>query len=151
MSFLKPSNASEAADLMITMTGFVLGLAALMFASKVMETFFEGSVASVLDYVQLACAGIVLLGYMPFMISMKSRFGLSVNPWKSESFLASSMRKAAWTTVGVLLLSLTLLSTLDNLVLSQISSEVAVDVVLFILFISLCVSFFIFSNDQGFE
>ena len=83
------------------------------------------------------------------MISVKSRFGgIRVNPWKSESFLAASMRKAAWTTVGVLLICLTLMSTMDNLILSRISSEQAVNVTLAVLFLSLCASFFIYSNDR---
>ena len=149
MSFLKPRNASEAADLIANATGCALGLAAIIYVSKVAEDMLQNDIASLLDYVQIGCAALLVLAYLPFMISIKARFGgLGVNPWKSESFLATSMRKAAWTTVGVLLICLTLMSTMDNLILSRISSEQAVDVTLAVLFASLCASFFIYSNDR---
>ncbi len=149
MSFLKPKNASEAADLIANATGCALGGAAIIYVTKVAEGMVQADLAAVLDYVQITCAATLLLIYLPFMISVKSRFGgIRVNPWKSESFLAASMRKAAWTTVGVLLICLTLMSTMDNLILSRISSEQAVNVTLAVLFLSLCASFFIYSNDR---
>ncbi len=149
MSFLSPRNRAEASDRLAGMTGWAAALAASIYALKVMEAYAGETLAGYLDRAQLVGGLMILVVFLPAFFIIKRRFGgPPINPWKEDGFMSLAIQRAGLTGFATTFIVLTVLTTLDRLVLSRMAAEVLLDLVITIALASFAFSFFIFSRDS---
>ena len=150
MSFLNPNSRAEASDSLALLTGCGSGLAALIYAFKVAEVYASGGWAGWLDAAQLMGGVLVLLVFLPLFYFLKTRFGgTAVSPWKSDSFFGAVLKRAGLAAFGIVLVSMIILTTLDRLVLSNLSAAVLLDALIALALIGFSASFFLLGRETG--
>ncbi|WP_138511492.1 hypothetical protein [Maricaulis alexandrii] len=150
MSFLNPSSRAEASDSLALLTACGTGLVALIYAFKVAEAYASSGLASWLDIVQLVGGVLVLLVFLPLFYFLKTRFGgTTVSPWKSDSFFGTVLKRAGLAAFGLVLMSMIILTTMDRLVLANVTPEVLLDALIALALIGFSASFFLLGRDMG--
>ena len=152
MSYFKPGNNAEATDRLADLTGLAVGLVALTKVIAVVENYVSPGAMEALDTVQLVGGLLILAVYLPLLIYFKTRFGIvTMNPWKSDGFIASVLKQAGLTAFSVLLIAMVFLSMLDNTVLSHVSAEILLDGLIAAALAAFSVAFFAYSRGGASE
>jgi predicted neutral ceramidase superfamily lipid hydrolase len=148
MSYFRPGSKAEVTDRLAELTGVAVGLAALIYAINVVQGFAAPAVVMTLDAVQVV-GGLAILGvYLPLTIWFKTRFaGVILNPWKSDGFMGAALKRAGLFAFSATVVFMIVLSMLNRLVLSRISSETLLDLVLAVALLVFAVCFFLFGRD----
>jgi len=157
MSFFNPSSGAEASDRLAVLTALGTGGAALVHSINVFETLTGPAMTDALGLVQVIGGVVILAVFLPLFVWFKLRAGApSINPWKAESFFGDVSRRAGMTAFAVALISCFVMSTLDRLLLSRITAEVMLDIVITLLLGAFALSFLIHSSgpteaEDGFD
>lgn len=150
MSYFRPGTKAEVTDRLAELTGLAVGLGALIYGASVVQSFSAPAVAMTLDTIRMVCGILVLAVYLPLTIWFKTRFsGVILNPWKSDSFMGVALKRAGLSAFAASVMFMVLLSTLDRLVLSRMSAEGVIDLVLAVALLVFAVSFLLYGRDGG--
>jgi len=152
MSFLNPQSGAEASDSLATLTAATVGLAALVYSVDVIESFVSVSTADLLGSAQLVGGLLIVIAFIPLLVFFKARGGRPAGKPGQDSFLSVLFRQAALTAFSLTLVFMIVLSVLENRVLSKISAETAIDLVITFALAIFAVSFFVinrFGQDRG--
>ncbi len=150
MSYLTPRTSAEAVDRLSWLTGLGAGLASLIYALSAAEALASPDMAVAIDWIAKGAAIVLIGAFLPLFIWFKRRAGApSMNPVKADSFLANALRKAGFTAFALTLLGTILLSLMDNLILSRITPEIALDFVVAGSLMIFALAFVIFASGPG--
>ena len=155
MSVLNSRNSAEASDSLATLTAAATGLAALVYSVNVVEVFAPEGAADLLGHVQMAGALLVIAGFGPLMIFLKSRGGRPAGRGTSGGYLDALYRQASLTAFSATLAFMIVLSLFERTVLVHLSAETAVDLLITFALAIFSASFFVINRfsrlDPGAE
>lgn len=149
MSFLRPANRAEASDSFARLTATGTTVASIIYGLKVAEEFLPEAWANAAELAQLVGGAGLVLVFMPLAFAIKSRFGSAEdNPWRSDSFMGSMLRKAALFAFTATFISLVLASALGHALLSQLTAETAVDGTISFTLAAFSLAFFVMNRND---
>lgn len=157
MSYFNPANSAEASDRLANLVALAVAVAALLQSINVITALTSLDFENALETVQTVGGIAILTIFLPLLIWFKRhRFGRSVNLWSKEGFLSSVSRRAGMTAFGLTLVASLVMSVLDNLLLSKVSAEVMLDIIITLMLALFSLCFFVFSSgsiddDAGME
>lgn len=157
MSYFKPANSAEAGDRLASLVAFGAAGAALLHSINVFQALAGPDMASALDQLQRVGGVVLIVVFAPLLIWFKRHRGApALNPWGDEGYLGAVLRRAGMTAFALALAGCVVMSVMENLLLSQISAEIMLDIVITLLLALFSLSFFVFSSgpmgdDAGFE
>jgi len=143
MSFMNPRNPAEACDSLATLTAAATALVALLQSVNVIEVFAPEAVAGALGTAQSAGAVLVVGVFAPLFLFLKSRGAMPSGQSSSGSYLGALVRQAGMSAFSATLVFMIILSMLNEIVLSRVTAEVALDLVITFAFGSFAAAFFI--------
>lgn len=147
MPRLIPKSRADIADRLADITGLATGLAGLTYAAGVAQSVTAGDVAVWFDAAQIVGGVLILIGFLPLFFILKSRGGRGIgHGWKRDGFTATLFQRAGITAFMATIIAMILLSTLENLILSRITTEALVDGLIAFGLISFSVSYFIYGR-----
>ncbi len=148
MPFSRPRNSAEASDSLATLTAAGAGLAALVYSVNVVEVFVSEALADLLGYGQILLGLLLLLGYLPALLFLKSRGGRPTGRDSPEGFSNLSFRQATFSAFSLTMVFLIILNVLDNKILAQITAKTAIDLVIVFALTAFAASFFVIDNSS---
>ncbi len=152
MSYFKPGGKAEATDRLADITGLAVGFVAIIKMLSVAQNYVPAGTADMLDAAQMVGGAVILAIYLPLFIYFKTRFGTeTMNPWTSDSFVASVLKQAGLTAFSVLLLAMVVLSMLDKTVLANVSAEILLDGIIAVALAAFSVAFFAYNRAGASE
>jgi hypothetical protein len=146
MSFVNPRSPAEASDSLATVTAAAMAFAALIYSVNVIEVFAPDSSAGWLGYFQIGAAVVLIAVFAPLIFFLKSKGGRSAGKSAAAGYLSALFRQAALTAFSLTLAFMVLLSLFDRMVLSRLSAEAAIDLVITFALAIFAVSFFIINR-----
>ncbi len=150
MPFSIPHNSAEASDTLATLTAWAASLAALVYSVNIAEVFVTEAVAAYLGYGQILFGLVILLGYLPALIFLKSRGGRPTGASSPEGFLNASFRQAAFSAFSLTIAFLIALSLFDRLILANVTAKTAIDLVVVFALAAFAASFLVIKNFSSF-
>lgn len=139
------SSSAEAKDRLATATALATAMAAITYSLNVVTLYVTESTAGILDKVQLAGGFLIVAIFLPLFLFLKSRIRQD-QASSSEGFIGAVFRKSGFAAFGITLMGMVILSMLNETLLSQITAETAVDIIITFALAIFSVSFFIISR-----
>lgn len=149
MTYFRPETKAEVTDRLAELTGLAVGLGALIYGASLAQSFSAPAITMTLDAIRMVCGILVLAVYLPLMIWFKTRFsGVVLTPWRSDSFMGAALKRAGLTAFAAGVLLMVALSTFDRSILSRMTADSVIDLVLAVSLLVFAVSFIVFGRDE---
>lgn len=153
MPIFNPRNSAEANDGLATLTAAATGLAACIYAINVIEALIPEAAAALLGYIQIAGVILIVAVIAPLLIHLKRRGGRPAGRRSSSGYLGALFRQASLTAFSLTLAFMVVLSIFNRTVLTLISAETVVDLIITVSLALFALSFFVFNRfsdmDEG--
>ncbi|PWE17524.1 hypothetical protein DDZ18_07585 [Marinicauda salina] len=146
MSIFNPRNPAEATDGVATLTAAGTAVVAFIFSLNVAEDFISSASGDLIKYLQIGGAALIVTVFAPLLINLKIRGGKPAGRGSSGGYLSALFRQAALTAFSLMVAFLVGLSIMDRTVLSRLSAESTVDLIITFALAMFALSFFIINR-----